>query len=141
MVLPPDATQGIQRKADELHVSPPEDLEFQFDRDPSSRPPPPEQDYVDNPGEFLARSGLLFELNRRLLHPLGLALEVVLPEEGGDVGSFRIWDCRKDPAGVVFTDEGFIEGLRLFMQFMDTAGTKRLLDRQACQGFRVQGEP
>lgn len=45
--------------------------------------------------------GYLQELNRRFLHPLGLALEVVQNDDGteelGDV-----WDCREDPEGLMF---------------------------------------
>lgn len=45
--------------------------------------------------------GYLQELNRRFLHPLGLALEVVVEEDGterfGDV-----WDSRDDPEGMIY---------------------------------------
>lgn len=45
--------------------------------------------------------GYLQELNRRFLHPLGLALEVVREKDGtehfGDV-----WDSRDDPEGMLY---------------------------------------
>lgn len=47
--------------------------------------------------------GLLQEVNRLLLHPMGLALEVVVEEDG----SYRfgdIWDYMDDPEGLVFGD-------------------------------------
>jgi len=45
--------------------------------------------------------GLLQEINRRLLHPLGLALEVETNDDGTEsLGGIR--DCRDDPAGIVF---------------------------------------
>lgn len=45
--------------------------------------------------------GFLQEVNRRLLHPLGLALEVVIDADGTErLGG--VWDYRDDPAGIVF---------------------------------------
>jgi len=45
--------------------------------------------------------GYVQELNRIFLHPLGLALEVIVDPDGterfGDV-----WDCRDDPDGMIF---------------------------------------
>lgn len=43
--------------------------------------------------------GYLQELNRNFLHPLGLALEVLIEEDGTEkIG--RIWDYRDDPTGL-----------------------------------------
>lgn len=45
--------------------------------------------------------GLLVELNRTFLHPLGLALEVVVDDDGTEkLGG--IWDYRDDPEGIVY---------------------------------------
>jgi len=48
--------------------------------------------------------GYLQELNRRFLHPLGLALEVVV-EGGGSEKFGQIWDYREDPEGPLFEEE------------------------------------
>jgi len=52
--------------------------------------------------------GYLQEINRQFLHPLGLALEVVVGDDGTErLGG--IWDYREDPAGVRYgtiLDEG-----------------------------------
>lgn len=45
--------------------------------------------------------GYLQEVNRRFLHPLGLALEVVLQEDGTETFG-GVWDSRDDPEGFVF---------------------------------------
>lgn len=50
--------------------------------------------------------GYLQELNRRFLHPLGLALEVVTEEDGSEHFG-EVWDARDDPEGFLF-DEGLI---------------------------------
>jgi hypothetical protein len=58
------------------------------------------------PAEF-RDLGYLQELNRRFLHPLGLALEVKVDEHG--VESFGdVWDYRDDPEGMLF-DDGMID--------------------------------
>lgn len=45
--------------------------------------------------------GYLQELNRCFLHPLGLAMEVTLHEDGSE--SFgEVWDYRDEPDGMTF---------------------------------------
>jgi hypothetical protein len=47
------------------------------------------------------RQGYLQEVNRQFLHPLGLALEMVV----GDDGAIRlggVWDYRDDPEGMIY---------------------------------------
>jgi hypothetical protein len=47
--------------------------------------------------------GLLQEVNRQFLHPLGLALEVrAYPEEPWELGG--VWDYRDDPEGMRFAE-------------------------------------
>lgn len=46
-------------------------------------------------------SGYLQEINRRFLHPLGLALGMT-EDEDGSVGFAGVWDARHDPDGFVF---------------------------------------
>lgn len=53
--------------------------------------------------EFRDR-GYLQEANRLFFHPLGLALEVIIDEENGEVRLGGIWDNRDDPEGTVFID-------------------------------------
>ncbi len=49
------------------------------------------------------RLGLLQEINRLFLHPRGLALEVVIDDDGTEkLGG--IWDYRNDPEGMAFGD-------------------------------------
>jgi hypothetical protein len=46
--------------------------------------------------------GYLQEINRRLLHPCGLALEVKITD--GEVSALRILDARDDPEGIIFAE-------------------------------------
>ena len=45
--------------------------------------------------------GFLQEVNRKLLHPCGLALEISI-EDDGSFKFGRIWDYREDPEGIAF---------------------------------------
>jgi hypothetical protein len=50
--------------------------------------------------EFLDK-GLLLELNRLFLHPLGLAIAFNIDKETGDITFGSIWDYRNDPEGLL----------------------------------------
>jgi len=45
--------------------------------------------------------GFLQEANRQFFHPLGLALEVDVDDEGNERLS-GVWDYRDDPEGIIF---------------------------------------
>lgn len=45
--------------------------------------------------------GLLQEVNRQFLHPLGLALEMVIDDDGKSLFG-GVWDSRDDPEGIIF---------------------------------------
>jgi hypothetical protein len=45
--------------------------------------------------------GLLVEINRLFLHPLGLALEVAINKDNKEYIQ-GIWDCREDPSGIIY---------------------------------------
>ncbi len=45
--------------------------------------------------------GLLVELNRTFLHPLGMALEVIIDGDGNETLG-GIWDYRDDSEGILF---------------------------------------
>ncbi|HEX8747402.1 MAG TPA: hypothetical protein VF717_09385 [Pyrinomonadaceae bacterium] len=51
--------------------------------------------------EFV-RFGYLQEVNRQFFHPLGLALEVLVDDEGKAVSITGFWDERDDPEGIIF---------------------------------------
>lgn len=55
------------------------------------------------PKEFRAQ-GYLQELNRLFLHPLGLALETVINEDGSEQFG-GVWDCREDAEGIVYSPD------------------------------------
>lgn len=87
--------------------------------------------------KFLVDSGLLFEINRTILHPLGLALEVVL-EEDGTMKVGDLWDYRNDPEGMLYDAESFRDGMAKLETFMKEFGTAKLEQRKRELGFVVQ---
>jgi hypothetical protein len=57
------------------------------------------------PIKELREMGFIQEINRRLLHPCGLALEVILDKETGEETLGGVWDFRDDPEGMYFGEE------------------------------------
>jgi len=76
--------------------------------------------YVKNPVGFLRSSGLLFELNRRVLHPFGVALAVETDEadmENSVSFTAQLVDARDDPDGFLFAPETYDSGWLRFRRF------------------------
>lgn len=48
--------------------------------------------------------GFLQEVNKLVLHPCGLALEVIVNKETGATQFGEVWDFRDDPEGMVFAE-------------------------------------
>lgn len=88
-------------------------------------------------GKKLYESGLLFEINRTILHPFGLALGVTVCDDG------RVWLDKiqqvEDP-GFVFGSELLAEGNEKFEKFVDD-NQGRLDTRQQKLGYLVQPFP
>jgi len=101
----------------------------------------PEIPNIPNPTEFLCDTGLLFEINRQIMHPLGLALSIVVSDEplGGQVPTFSIQDFRDDPEGVLFDPDVFGEAEEKLARFMET-NAERLRIRQENLGFLFQSK-
>ena len=80
--------------------------------------------------------GLLQEVNRLFLHPMGLALECVLEDDGTEHFG-EVWDSRDDP-------EGFAFGIGEYAERKNKANTVNALFeskrkmREAQLGWHVQ---
>lgn len=77
--------------------------------------------------------GYLQELNRGFLHPLGLALEVIVEDDGTERFG-GVWDYRDDPEGVRY------EGMDLADKAQRVAEERerRRPDREAALGYWQQ---
>lgn len=78
--------------------------------------------------------GYLQEVNRQFLHPLGLALEVFVDEDGNETLG-GIWDYRDDPEGINFDDDFDLseKARRVALEL-----TKREKDRRRGLGYMIQ---
>lgn len=47
-------------------------------------------------------AGYLQEVNRKFLHPLGLALSIEVDDEDGSCRLHSVWDYRDDPEGMMY---------------------------------------
>lgn len=79
--------------------------------------------------------GLLAELNRSFLHPLGLALEIEVEDDGTEkLGG--IWDYRDDPEGMLYSADHFpTEKIKKAQEFIKQKHEQRL----KVLGFVYQG--
>jgi hypothetical protein len=86
--------------------------------------------------------GFIQELNRRFLHPLGLALEVIIDKETGEERIERFWDARDDSEGWVFDDSiANSEEFRRKAEEVTKNETSRHTKRYASLGYIVQPVP
>jgi len=95
---------------------------------------------LENPAKLLLDSGLLFEINRILLHPLGMALEINVDDETGDPVSIGgIWDYRDDPEGILYGEDELEIGFEKITKFMEEFGNEKIQQRYETVGFITQG--
>lgn len=90
---------------------------------------------------LLEASGMLFEINRRILHPLGFALEVEVDDDGNVVRLGGLWDYRDDREGMLFSNEFLIEGCEKIDRFMNAFGADKIAEREESLGYIVQPLP
>lgn len=85
--------------------------------------------------QFLDQLGLVFEINRRILHPLGFSLVV---REGPMGKYFEPIHVTEDPRGFVYDPESFKVGEARYQKFLDEAGLDRIEKRVEILGFTEQ---
>ncbi|MNQ93977.1 hypothetical protein D3C85_1094680 [compost metagenome] len=97
--------------------------------------------FVQNPGTFLIDSGLLFKINREILHPLGMALSIDTGEEHEDQVMIKLWDCRDESEGVLYGVEKqdiVALGEAKLEKFMQEFGNAKHDERMKTCGFVIQ---
>ena len=85
---------------------------------------------------LLVDNGLLWDINRRILHPLGLALAVDM--DGEDFLKFSLLETR-DPEGLAFDAEAMADGIQKHRAYMRHIGNARVIKRRAALGYAIQG--
>jgi hypothetical protein len=71
--------------------------------------------------------GFLQELNRQFLHPLGLAIEIIIDDDDNETFG-KVWDYRDDPEGMRYS-----EGDITSEQFVEKANTVAKLAKEKAQ--------
>lgn len=89
--------------------------------------------------DFFIEQGILLELNRVVLHPLGLALELEIDKENLDKEiTLKVWDYREDPAGNQFGIP--YEDLKSKINAFEKLFAERAATRKEKLGYVVQYE-
>lgn len=89
--------------------------------------------------EELVESGLLQEINRRILHPFGFAMSVEVDEDD-HVEGFVIEDRRDTPEECLFTPAYLEEARKQLKKFLHEEGEERLARRRRVLGWEIQGK-
>jgi hypothetical protein len=88
---------------------------------------------------FLLDNGILFEINRKVLHPLGLVMVTDVDyEDDKKVIITGLYSADDDLEGIVFDPETFEEGRKRYQEFLGQDGQTRLDVREKRLGFVIQ---
>jgi hypothetical protein len=88
---------------------------------------------------FLLDNGILFEINRKVLHPLGLVLVTDVDwEDDKKIVINGLYSSDEDLEGIIFDPETFEEGRRRYQEFLEQDGQRRLDARQQKLEFVIQ---
>lgn len=88
---------------------------------------------------FLVDNGLIFEINRKVLHPLGLAMVVDVDPKNRKHLAITALVETEDPEGFLYDPEGFSVGMEKLERFLEKKGGQERLDaRKAKYGFIEQ---
>jgi hypothetical protein len=72
---------------------------------------------IEDAAKFLHDNGLLFEINRLVLHPRGLALGVITSDDERIIKFDTVFDYRED--GINFGPSNFVDGERKLTEYTD----------------------
>lgn len=87
--------------------------------------------------KFLIDNGLIFEINRKVLHPLGLAMFAEVDRSNKKKLILLIQET-DDLDGFIYDEEGFNVGKERFNALLEKSGQKRLNERFEKHGFIEQ---
>jgi hypothetical protein len=96
------------------------------------------RDFVNDPLtiDYMLDSGLVFEINRSLLHLFGIALTVKQDKQGNKAWSFK--DVRKEPEALKFDAATLELGRKKFEAFLKEFGFPQMRRREKANGKSMQ---
>src|SRR5688572_5972392 len=89
--------------------------------------------------KFLLDSGLLFEINRQILHLVGIAIAFKRDEKGNLILTFK--DSRDKPAELTFSRDALIACRKKTAAFMHEFGNSQIDKRTEVLGVGCQWVP
>lgn len=84
---------------------------------------------IENPVQFLVHNGILFEMNRQVLHPLGLELHFRLDDEGR-ITAIDLLDNREGSQPISFPPDAFNAGRTRYEEYLDAHGRRNIQKRR-----------
>jgi len=87
---------------------------------------------------YLVDNGLVFEINRKVLHPLGLAMVIDVDPKNRKHLSITALVKTDDLDGFVYDSEGFAIGSEKYQKYLESTGQERLDARKEKYGFIEQ---
>ncbi|MBT8402621.1 MAG: hypothetical protein KJP18_02110 [Gemmatimonadetes bacterium] len=94
---------------------------------------------IDNPVEFLIDNGILFEVNRQVLHPLGLELHFRLDDDGR-ITAIDLLDNREGEQPISFAQGDFAAGRARYEKYLADHG-RRTMQKRRMLGMVIQTGP
>ena len=94
---------------------------------------------IDRPAQFLIDNGILFEMNRQVLHPLGLQLELTVATDGERAG-LALVDNRDSEAPIYFGSDDWALGRTKYEEYMEAVGRWNMQKRRRL-GMVIQTGP
>jgi hypothetical protein len=94
---------------------------------------------IENPVQFLVDNGILFEVNRQVLHPLGLELHFRL-DDNGMITAIDLMDNRDSTLPISFTPEDFQAGRTKYETYLNEHGRRNMQKRRQV-GMVIQTGP
>ncbi len=95
---------------------------------------------IESHVKFLIDNGLIFEINRKVLHPLGLALEVGIHPDNSKWVTISGLSCvdDDDEEGYLYDEESYKVGAEKYKEFLIKKGRAKIELRKNKVGFVVQ---
>jgi hypothetical protein len=88
--------------------------------------------------KYLVDNGLVFEINRRILHPLGMAMVVDVDRNNKRNIAITAILSTEEQEGFLYDEEGYDVGKEKYQKFLNNGGQERLDYRLAKYGFIEQ---
>ena len=88
--------------------------------------------------KYLLENGLVYEMNRKVLHPIGLALIVDVDRKNRKHLAITALVQTEDQEGFVYDSDGFAIGKEKYENFLKKEGQDRLDARKEKYGFVEQ---